>query len=165
MDAARPIPPPRLLPVLNRRREQLLQQRDVVLLAIVIRRRQRYERQRRRWWVKPWIDRRMFFGQYHTLMTELERECQGDFMNYMRMSPEMFRELEQRISPRIQKSTRNRPALEPGLKLAITLRYLVTGNTYKSLQYAFRVAHNTISLFIPEVCQAIIDEYQQGWWW
>ena len=49
---ARPIPPQRLLPLLNRSRE--LQQRDVILLAILIRRRQIYERQRRRWWVKPW---------------------------------------------------------------------------------------------------------------
>ncbi|XP_061172633.1 uncharacterized protein LOC133181974 [Saccostrea echinata] len=29
-----------------------------------------------------------------------------------------------------------------------------------NLQYSFRVAHNTISLFIPEVCQTIIDEYE-----
>ena len=45
------------------------------------------------------------------------------------------------------------------LKLAVTLRYLATGNSYISLQYGFRVAFNTISKFIPEVCQAIIDEY------
>ncbi|MPC48338.1 hypothetical protein E2C01_042107 [Portunus trituberculatus] len=30
-----------------------------------------------------------------------------------------------------------------GCRLAITLRYLATGNSYKSLQYSFRVAHNT----------------------
>nr|XP_034319421.1 putative nuclease HARBI1 [Crassostrea gigas] len=76
------------------------------------------------------------------------------------MPPAMFYELLQRITPRIQKSERYRRPLEPGLKLAITLRYIVTGNSYKSLQYSFRVAHNTIALFIPEVCQAIIDEYQ-----
>ena len=56
--------------------------------------------------------------------------------------------------------TRYRKPLEPGLKLAITLRYLASRNSYKSLQYSFRVAHNTISLFIPEVCQALIDEYE-----
>ena len=36
---------------------------------------------------------------------------------------------------------------------------MATGNSYKSLQYGFRVAFNTISIFIPEVCQAIIDEF------
>ena len=38
------------------------------------------------------------------------------------------------------------------------VQYLASGNSYKSLQYSFRVAHNTISLFIPEVCQALTDE-------
>ncbi|XP_052720345.1 uncharacterized protein LOC128191988 [Crassostrea angulata] len=132
----------------------------MAVLPLLIRRRQRYERQRRRWWVKPWIERRMLFGQYHTLMTEIERECQGNFVNHVRMPPAMFYELLQRITPRIQKSERYGRPLEPGLKLAITLRYIVTGNSYKSLQYSFRVAHNTIALLIPEVCQAMIDEYQ-----
>ena len=45
--------------------------------------------------------------------------------------------------------------IQTGLRLAITSRYLITGNTYKSLRYAFRVAHNTISLFVPEVYKAI----------
>ena len=47
-----------------------------------------------------------------------------------------------------------RKALEPGLKLAITLRCLATGNSYKSLMYGFRVASNTISSIIPKVCEA-----------
>ena len=51
--------------------------------------------------------------------------------------------------------------MEPGLKLVITLRYLATGNSYKSLEYDFRVANSTISLFIPQVCQAIYDEYKE----
>ena len=49
-----------------------------------------------------------------------------------------------------------RTAIEPGLRLAITLRYLVTGDSYKSLPYSFFVAHNTI---VPETYEAIIQEY------
>ena len=30
-----------------------------------------------------------------------------------------------------------------------------------SLQYSFRVAHNTISRFVPEVCRAIYEEYKE----
>ncbi|XP_062584031.1 putative nuclease HARBI1 [Saccostrea cucullata] len=161
MDAASPIPPRRLLGILNLRIQlQVLQQRHMVVQALLLRRLQRQRRHRRRWWVKPWIERRMLFGQYETLMREIERECQGDFLNYMRMPPVMFYELLQRITPRIQKSECYRRPLEPGLKLAITIRYIVTGNSYKNLQYSFRVAHNTISMFIPEVCQAIIDAYE-----
>jgi hypothetical protein len=42
----------------------------------------------------------------------------------------------------------------------ITLRFLATGNSYKSQEFSFRVAHNTVSIFLPEVCSAIREEYQ-----
>lgn len=52
-----------------------------------------------------------------------------------------------------------RKALEPGLRLSITLRYLASGDSYRSLSYSFRVAANTIVKVVPETCQAIVDEY------
>ncbi|MEW8547456.1 MAG: transposase family protein [Candidatus Thiodiazotropha sp.] len=55
---------------------------------------------------------------------------------------------------------RGRGSIEPGEKLVITLRFLATGMSFKSLQYGFRVGHNTISLFVPEVCRAIFEEYR-----
>ena len=72
----------------------------------------------------------------------------------------MFDEVLERIRHRIVKQdTRYRDSLEPGLKLAVTLRYLATGNSYVYLAYNFRVANNSISIFVPEVCQAILDEF------
>ena len=32
--------------------------------------------------------------------------------------------------------------------------------SYHSLAFSFRVAHNTISKFVPEVCRAIVEEYK-----
>ena len=73
----------------------------------------------------------------------------------------MFDELLNRVGPRIRRvDTCLRKALEPGLKLAITIRHLASGEKYPTLQYDFRVARNTISVFVPEVCQAIVDEYK-----
>ncbi|XP_014669409.1 PREDICTED: prolyl endopeptidase FAP-like [Priapulus caudatus] len=55
-------------------------------------------------------------------MAELRMEDQASFFNFLRMPPEMFDELLVRIGPRIQKQdTRYRKALEPGLKLAVTI--------------------------------------------
>ena len=72
----------------------------------------------------------------------------------------MFDELLGRLEHRITKQDMwSRPALAPGLRLAITLRYLAAGDSYKSLMYGFRVAHNTICLLVREVCEAIIQEY------
>jgi len=64
------------------------------------------------------------------------------------------------VGPSISRSTKRRPSLEPGIKIAITIRFLATGNSYRSLAFDFRVSHNTISLFIPEVCDAIVTEFK-----
>ena len=120
----------------------------------------RARRRRRTCWVKPWLQRRVLLGQYDTLMHELMRESHGDFKNYMRTDLDMFREMLARVAPRITKSIESRPPIRAGLKLAVTLRFLATGNSYKSLSYDFRVAHNTIALFVPEVCNAIVEEYR-----
>lgn len=45
------------------------------------------------------------------------------------------------------------------MKLAITLRYKVSGKSYSSPMYGFRVPLNTICLLIPDVCQAFTDAY------
>ena len=125
--------------------------------AAVARRRRK---KRRAFWVRPWLLRRPEYGQFEKLMKELQMEDLPAFRNFVRVPPALFLELLEHVGPRIQKEdTKFRKALPAGLKLAVTLRYLATGNSYRSLQYGFRVAFNTISKFIPEVCQAIIDEY------
>ena len=78
----------------------------------------------------------------------------------MRMPPAMFDEIVTRLTPRLTKPKINfRPNLEPGLKVAITLRHLASGTKYSDMQYAWRVPHNTISKVVREVCKAIIEEY------
>ncbi|XP_068225009.1 uncharacterized protein [Palaemon carinicauda] len=60
-------------------------------------------------------------------------------------------------SPR---NTRMRDPLTVGLKLAVTLRFLASGDSYTSLQYSFRVSKSAICRFVPDMCEAIIDTYQ-----
>ena len=111
-------------------------------------------------WVRPWIQRRQMFGHYTTLMAELERESQSDFIGFVRMEPSMFHELLVRLTLRLTKGDTNwLKALEPGLNLAVMLHYFATGSSYRELAYAFRVPHNTISTFLTDVCHAIVNEY------
>ena len=42
-------------------------------------------------------------GQYHTLFQELDRECAGDYMNYIRMDRNLFHEVLHRVLPRVSK--------------------------------------------------------------
>ena len=116
----------------------------------------------RRWYTRPWILEREQHGHYHNLLQECRLRDMDYYKYLVRMEPEMFDEILARITPRIQKQDTNfKKAIEPGLKLAVTLRFLATGEAYKSLGTTFRVGVNTISLFVPEVCEAIIHEYLQ----
>lgn len=106
-------------------------------------------------------------------MTELfksRRVCSGSrlmqtlkyenvhFENFSRMSDNDFEYLLNRISGRIsRKDTNFRKAIPAKERLAVTLRYLATGDSYSSLSYLFRISKQLISRIIPEVCEAIID--------
>ncbi|XP_046559290.1 protein ALP1-like [Haliotis rubra] len=86
-------------------------------------------------------------------------EDENAFANYVRMPPHMFDELLNRISPVIQRrDTHMRPALDAGMKLAMTLRHLATGDRYHTIQYDFRCGYSTVVWIVQEVCQAIIQE-------
>ena len=132
-------------------------------LALVARqdRRRRLRRRRQRVWTRPWLLRRPNLGHFDALLRELRLEDEASFRNYLRMDARMFQELVERVGPHLQKEdTFWRKALTPEIRLAVTLRYLATGDSYKSLQYGFRVAHNTISFIIPETCEAIYQVYK-----
>lgn len=74
------------------------------------------------------------------------------------MSYADFQLLLDKISPVItKKDTRMRKAIPPAARLAITLRFLATGDNYKSLHFLFKVSSQIISVIIPEVCEALIE--------
>ena len=78
----------------------------------------------------------------------------------MHMTPKFFEMLKERLVPRLTKQTTNwREPLSVGLKIATTLRYLATGESYTSLHYQFRSGKASISKFVVPVCRAIVDEF------
>lgn len=61
-------------------------------------------------------------------------------------------------SPSTEKQDTNyRKAILANERLAITLRYLATGDSCISLAYTFKVLKQTLSRIIPEVRSAIIE--------
>ena len=81
-----------------------------------------------------------------------------EFRRALRMSPEVYNELLTTLTPALQKKHTNcRPPVSPEVRLALTLRYLVHGESFLSLSEHFRVGRSTAGLIMKETCQAIID--------
>ena len=60
------------------------------------------------------------------------------------------------VTPMIaKKETNMRKTITAEERLAVTLRFLATDNTYSDLAFQFRMHQSTITGIIPEVCRAI----------
>ena len=99
-------------------------------------------------------------GACHNLLNEL---CDTDIpglTTFMRMTPEFFEMIKAIVRPHVAKQTTNYIApLSVWIKLAITLRYMVTGESYTSSCYQFMVGRSSISKFLPKFCRAIQEEF------
>lgn len=142
--------------------QEVFQQQINIYKFIRNRLRRRRGARARRIWIRPWLhpERRLQFGIYDQLMLELRREDPRTFKKFLCMPTEMYDEIFGRVRHRLLKQhTRYRVPLDPGLKLAATLRHKVSGAKYSDMQYSWRIAENTLSVVVREVCQAICDEY------
>ncbi|GFX36162.1 protein ALP1-like [Trichonephila clavipes] len=132
----------------------------VLVLSKVIKkeliRRQNAKRKKRKVWVKPWVGRRTEYGASHTLLKELKNEDHTAYRNMLRITGEQFDELLEMVRGKLSKQdTTMKMAIPVTTKLEITLRYLATGDSFKSLEYLFRVPETTISRFLPHVLTEI----------
>ena len=64
------------------------------------------------------------------------------------------------IASLITKKTAMMRQLIPEIKIAITLKFLATGESYESLMYQFRVHSSTISKFVLIVCNKIYETFK-----
>ncbi|KAJ4445289.1 hypothetical protein ANN_07093 [Periplaneta americana] len=115
---------------------------------------------KRRWWQSPLYESR---NQYRgtDLLHDLRRMESGQFHNFCRISETDFEILLCKIDSRVSKKDAGwREAIPIQERLALTLRYLATGDSYTSLMYLFRVSKQLITRIVPEVCTAIIEELE-----
>ena len=127
--------------------------RDMWDLELLQEQERRENRKPRRWWTRDWLLRTPIYGQYEALTAELKFEDPKAFQHFLRVDVATYADLLSRIKGRITKQTAAfRCPVSPGVKLAFTLRHLATGSCYRDLRYGFRVAHNTMSGHIVDVC-------------
>lgn len=115
-------------------------------------------------WTKHWVARREKESFFAKLMVELRSEEPELYRNFLRMTAAQFDHLLELVKPQIEKlNTNMRMSISAGERLALTLRYLATGDNFNSLRFLFRIPQPTISAIIPEVLNAIynvlVNEY------
>ncbi|XP_037802039.1 protein ALP1-like [Penaeus monodon] len=105
--------------------------------------------------MKPWLQKKDR-SVYHKLIAETRVDDGSVFYDFHRMNRQNFDVLLNLVAPLIQKETTQlRDTISAPERLSLTLRYLATGETRRSLGFQYRISHSLITYIIPEVCSAI----------
>lgn len=95
-------------------------------------------------------------GHFDNLVQEMRFHDHRMYFNHVRMFPATFDYLLGLVQPVLskQKSQFREPS-SPALKLAVTLRYLATGESVASLSYNFRIGRSTVCDILDNVPEKI----------
>jgi hypothetical protein len=97
-----------------------------VTIAFILSKKKR--KKNRSVWVRDWLRERKRLGAYNNLMKELSLSDQCTFKNFARLDVETFNKLLRMTESAItHQTTLFREPIGPGERLAVTLRYLATG--------------------------------------
>jgi hypothetical protein len=95
------------------------------------------------------------------MLNDLKQEPSSKFENFCRMSATDFEYLLSKIGPIIQKTDTNmREAIPVQERFAVTLRFLASGHSFRSLSALFKFSVQTVSRCIFDVCNALIHALQ-----
>ena len=112
----------------------------------------------RRGKTRDWIKRREEKGYFTNIIKELKIEDRIGFREMFRMDMADFEIILSKISdlitPRDKIGGTN--PISADERLALTLRFLATGETFKSLHFQFRISVSAISYIIKGCCKAIV---------
>ena len=76
------------------------------------------------------------------------------------MSPERFDHLLRLVRDRIKRKFHIREPISAEERLAITLRYLATGDSQTSIGFLFKAGRSTVNGIIDEVCDVLWEELE-----
>ena len=144
------------------------EEEETLLLCLLLHhhRCRKAKRRPRQVWVREIHQRRTEQGEYHQLLQEMRLHDSDSHFRYLKMSKATFDQLLAKVGPllvRRRYSSVVRPSISPGERLALTLRYLATGNSQISLFFSFRVGAATVCQIVREACiviwNVLMEEY------
>jgi hypothetical protein len=84
------------------------------------------------------------------------------FRNFTRKTASDFELLMTIIESKVSRQNTNyRKSITVNKRLAVTLRFSATGDSYQSLMYLFKISKRSISTIVPEVCEALVEGLQE----
>ncbi|KAL8602270.1 hypothetical protein ACOMHN_022783 [Nucella lapillus] len=116
----------------------------------------KHQKRRHRWWVHDILEKRRQYGTYHHLVQELQLDGER-FQQYFRLSREQFSQVLFLIRDTLIKDNRIRDVISPRERLVICLRFLATGESFRSIAFSYRVGFTTVSRIVSEVCKILWD--------
>ncbi|KAG8199140.1 hypothetical protein JTE90_015975 [Oedothorax gibbosus] len=116
-----------------------------------------HELRQRRFWVADYIKRREDLGEFR-LYYELDDDR---FANYFRMSRIQFGQLQNILATSLTgKNSNCRSCLPVDLKLAVCLRFLNTGDSFRTIGFSYRLGERTVAKIVVDVTEAMYTHLQ-----
>ena len=123
-----------------------------IIAAVLLQRKQR----KRSVWVRRLWRARQQQGHFSNLIAEMRLQDHTMHFYYFRMLPATFDDLLRLVGPSLTKERSHfREPLPPGLRLAVALRYLATGESQASLSFNYRLGRSTVCKILDEVLNKI----------
>lgn len=115
-------------------------------------------------WIHSWRRNRKVNGSFAFLTKELLLTDSNSYQNFLRMDEEHFTRLTELITPEIYKADSSfRESISVAEKLAITLRFLATGESYRSMNYSSMISPSSFCKIVPIVCEALYRNLREDY--
>jgi len=110
---------------------------------------------------RPWkriiFEERAQKGEYHTLVRETMLFDHEYFFMMFRMTPAKFEDLLAKVGPSLIRDNRRGDAISSSERLCVTLRYLVTGDSFVTISGSYRMSATTVGRIVKDTSKVIWD--------
>ncbi|KAG1660325.1 Protein ALP1-like [Nymphon striatum] len=151
---------------MDHRRKVILKQRHAIMTYLIA-------ETQRECWVRDIYKHRKEQGAHQNLFQEMRLSDDDTFFDFYGMMPSQFDELLSQVGSKIKKQdTTFRKACSASERLGVTLRFLATGESQRSLSFTYRLGRSTVCKMLSETTRAIWDVLcpiylptptEQGW--
>ncbi|XP_037574321.1 uncharacterized protein LOC119456563 [Dermacentor silvarum] len=142
--------------VLTKRRKRLL----LLKMKVLIIQKRLEEERRRRWWVRPSWRTRHAESEFFTTMEKMRDGDIEYFKKYYRMVPQQFDFILSLVGRDLDRQYCIREPISSAERLAMTLRYLSSGDLMQDIALSFRVGISTARLAVRVTCRALWHRLQ-----